>query len=98
MCHFNVKDIQISEFVRISELSDKIHCLASKLYTILFLHITIKELCGRPIILYMLICFSIHYSYYDIISLTSLKITQAFHLLLDFAENQRILKFNIVFG
>ena len=28
--------------------------------------------------------------YYDIISLTSLKITQAFHLLLDFAENQGI--------
>ena len=27
---------------------------------------------------------------YDIISLTSLKITQAFHLLLDFAENQGI--------
>ena len=26
--------------------------------------------------------------YYDIISLTSLKITQAFHLLLGFAENQ----------
>ena len=26
--------------------------------------------------------------YYDIISLTSLKITQGFHLLLDFAENQ----------
>ena len=28
--------------------------------------------------------------YYDIISLTSLKITQAFHLWLDFAENQGI--------
>ena len=28
--------------------------------------------------------------YYDIISLTSLKITQAFHLLLDFAENQGV--------
>ena len=26
--------------------------------------------------------------YYDIINLTNLKITQAFHLLLDFAENQ----------
>ena len=34
--------------------------------------------------------------YYDIISLTSLKITQAFHLLLGFAENQRILKFESV--
>ena len=30
--------------------------------------------------------------YYDIISLTSLKIAQVFHLLLGFAENQRILK------
>ena len=28
--------------------------------------------------------------YYNIISLTSLKITQAFHLLLDFAENQDV--------
>ena len=28
--------------------------------------------------------------YYDIISLTSLKITQVFHLLLDFAENQGV--------
>ena len=28
--------------------------------------------------------------YYDIISLTSLKIIQAFHLLLDFAENQGV--------
>ena len=28
--------------------------------------------------------------YYDIISLTSLKITQIFHLLLDFAENQGV--------
>ena len=28
--------------------------------------------------------------YYDILSLTSLKITQAFHLLLGFAENQAI--------
>ena len=29
MCHFNVKGVQISEFVRISELSKKIHYLAS---------------------------------------------------------------------
>ena len=36
--------------------------------------------------------------YYDIISLISLKITQAFHLLLGFAKNQRILKFEMVFG
>ena len=33
--------------------------------------------------------------YYDIISLTSLKIIQTFHLLLGFAENQRILNFEI---
>ena len=39
--------------------------------------------------------------YYGIISLTSLKISQAFHLLLSFVENQivfGILKFEIVFG
>ena len=29
VCHFNVKSVQINEFVRISELSDKIHYLAS---------------------------------------------------------------------
>ena len=29
VCHFNVKGVQINEFVRISELSDKIHYLAS---------------------------------------------------------------------
>ena len=29
MCHFNVKGVQISEFVWISELSDKIYYLAS---------------------------------------------------------------------
>ena len=29
VCHFNVNSVQISEFVRISELSDKIHYLAS---------------------------------------------------------------------
>ena len=28
-CHFNVKGVQINEFVRISELSDKMHYLAS---------------------------------------------------------------------
>ena len=27
--HFDVKDVHISEFVWISELSDKIHCLSS---------------------------------------------------------------------
>ena len=29
VCHFNVKSVQINEFVQISELSDKIHYLAS---------------------------------------------------------------------
>ena len=29
MCHFNVKGVQINEFIWISELSDKIHYLAS---------------------------------------------------------------------
>ena len=29
VCHFNVKSVQINEFVRISELSDKIHYLVS---------------------------------------------------------------------
>ena len=29
MCHFNVKGVQISEFIWISELSDKMHYLAS---------------------------------------------------------------------
>ena len=29
VCHFNVKGIQISEFIQISELSDKMHYLAS---------------------------------------------------------------------
>ena len=46
----------------------------------------------------MLICFSTYSSYYDIISLTSLKIRQAFHLLLGFVENLivfGILKFKI---
>ena len=39
--------------------------------------------------------------YYDVLSLASLKIAQAFHLLLGFAENQTvlgILKFEIAFG
>ena len=35
--------------------------------------------------------------YYDIIRLTN-QITQSFHFLLGFAENQRILRFKIVFG
>ena len=43
-------------------------------------------MCGQPIILHMLILMLFYSLYYDI-SLTSLKITQAFHLLLAFAEN-----------
>ena len=45
----------------------------------MFLHITVNQLRGRPL-------------YYDIISLASLKITQAFHLLLDFGENQVVFR------
>ena len=56
----------------------------------MFLHITVNELRGGPIILYMLICMLFYPLYYDIISLTSLKIIQAFHLLLGFAGNQGI--------
>ena len=29
LCHFNVKSVQINEFVQLRELSDKIHYLAS---------------------------------------------------------------------
>ena len=66
----------------------------------MLLHITVNQLCGQwdntataKMLFYSL--------YYDIISLISLKITQAFLLLLGFAENQTvfgILKFEIVFG
>ena len=49
----------------------------------MFLHITVNQLHGRPIVLILF-----YPLYYDIINLTSLKITQAFHLLLVFAENQ----------
>ena len=44
--------------------------------------------------MYILICLSI----YDRISLTNRKITHVFNFLLGFAENQRILRFEIVFG
>ena len=57
----------------------------------MFLHITVNELCAWPIILHMIRCFSTHCTTYDIISLTSLKITQTFHLLLSFAENKIVL-------
>ena len=63
MYHFNVKSVQINEFVQISdhELSDKIYYLASYLNTIMFLHITVNQLHGRPIISRMLkVCFSTH--------------------------------------
>ena len=52
----------------------------------MFLHVTVDRLRGRPIVSCLLICFSIQYC--DITSLISLRITQAFYLLLDFAENQ----------
>ena len=88
MCHFNVKSVQINEFVWISKLSDKIHYLASWLYKIMFLHIMVNRLRVLTIILHANMLF--YPLYYDIISLTSLKTTQAFHLLFDFAENQII--------
>ena len=56
----------------------------------MFVHIMVNQLRGQLIISRLLICFfSLHY---DIISLTSLKITQAFHLLLVFAENQVVFR------
>ena len=55
----------------------------------MFIHITVNQSRGRPIISRLLICFSFHCTmiYY---SLTSLKITQEFHLLLGFVENQTV--------
>ena len=49
------------------------------------LHITTNQLHGRPIISHANMLF--YPLYCDIISLTSLKITQAFYLLLGFKEN-----------
>ena len=77
----------VNEFVLISELSDKIYYLASELYTVMFLYIMVNQLHGRLIISHVLIYFSTHCTTYDTISITSLKITQAFHLLLGFTEN-----------
>ena len=55
----------------------------------MFLHITVNELRGRLIVSQVLINILFYPLYYDIIiNLTSLKITQAFHLLLGSAENQ----------
>ena len=52
----------------------------------MFLLIMVNQLRGQPIIL--LRANMLFYPlYYDIINLTSLKVTQAFHLLLGFAEN-----------
>ena len=56
----------------------------------MFLHIALNQLRGQPILLHMLICFSTHCTVIYVISLTSLKITQTFHLLLGFAENHII--------
>ena len=50
----------------------------------MFLHIMVNQLHGQPILSHMLF----YPLYCDIISLTDLKITQKFHLLLGFAENQ----------
>ena len=52
----------------------------------MFLHITVNQFHGWLIIAHANILF--YPLYCDIISLTSLKITQVFHLLLGFAENQ----------
>ena len=53
------------------------------------LHITVNQLCGKPINIVHahMLFYPLHY---DIISLKSLKIEQASHLLLGFAENQTI--------
>ena len=55
----------------------------------MFLHTMVNQLRGQPIILRVanMLLFSL---YYDILSLTSLKITQEFHLLLGFVENQTV--------
>ena len=56
----------------------------------MFLHITVNHMhawAADNIAPATMIFFSL---YYDIISLISLKITQVFHLLLGFAENQTI--------
>ena len=55
----------------------------------MFLHITVNQSRGRPIIVPAnMLLFSL---YYDVLSLTSLKITQAFHLFLGFVENLTVL-------
>ena len=64
------------------------------------LHITVNHLHGGPIISHNYTNVLFYPLNYDIISLTGLKITQEFHLLLGFTENQitfGILKFEIAF-
>ena len=58
--HFNVKGVKINEFVSISGLSDKIHYLFCYVYTIMFQHIVVNHLCGRPVVSHMLICSPIY--------------------------------------
>ena len=53
----------------------------------MFLRITVTQLYEWPIILYI-VSYLFYPLYCDIVSLKSLKITQAFHLLFDFVENQ----------
>ena len=55
----------------------------------MFIHITVNQSRGRSIISRPanMLFFSL---YYDILSLTSLKITRVFHLLLGFVENQTV--------
>ena len=58
VCHFNVKGVQISEFVWISKLSDK-YTIVSYM-KLMFLHVMVNQLLGRLIISHLLVCFSIH--------------------------------------
>ena len=55
----------------------------------MFLNIALNQLHGQLIISHILLCFSTHFT--DIISSTSIKITQTFDLLLGFAENQIVI-------
>ena len=91
VCYFNVKGVQINAFVQITELSDNI-------YIYIYIHTQ---------------CFNIYQSVSwaansitranvfvsTLLSLTTLKIIQVFHLLLGFTENHIfwIIKFKIAF-
>ena len=59
-------------------------------YVNVMLHITVNQLRGQPILSHMLLCFSMYCTDILVLSLTNLKITQAFHIILSFAENQTI--------